>query len=33
MVENVYMYYEKETNENINMRQKAKSITSKVILK
>ena len=33
MVENVHMYQEEEAEENINMRQKAKPITSKVILK
>ena len=33
MVENVHIYYEKEIEENVNMRQKAKSIIPKVILK
>jgi len=33
MTENVHMYYEEENDKNINMRQKAKSITSKAILK
>jgi len=33
MAENVHMYQEEEVNENVNMRQKAKSITSKAILK
>jgi len=33
MVENVHMYYEKKTDENVNMRQEAKPITSKAILK
>ena len=33
MAENIHMYQEEETEENVNMRQKAKPITSKVILK
>ena len=33
MAENVHMYQEEEAKENVNMRQKAKPITSKVILK
>ncbi len=33
MAENVHIYHEKETNENINMRQEAKPITLKAILK
>ncbi len=33
MVENVHMYHEDKTDENVNMRQKAKPITLKVILK
>ena len=33
MVENVHMYQEKEVEENVNMRQEAKPITPKAILK
>ena len=33
MAENVYMYQEKKTEENINIRQEAKPIMSKAILK
>ncbi len=33
MAENVHMYQEEETEENVNMRQKAKPIMSKAILK
>jgi len=33
MVENINMYQKKEMDENVNMRQKAKSIIPKVILK
>ncbi len=33
MAENVHMYHEEENDENVNMRQEAKSITSKTILK
>ncbi len=33
MVENVHIYQEKKIDENVNMRQKAKSITLKTILK
>src|SRR6266542_4696694 len=33
MAENVHMYQEEETEENVNMRQEAKPITSKAILK
>ncbi len=33
MVENIYIYHEKESDENVNIRQEAKSITSKAILK
>ena len=33
MVENVYIYHEEETNENVNMRQEVKLIISKAILK
>ncbi len=33
MVENIYIYHEKETDENVNMRQEAKPIISKAILK
>ncbi len=33
MAENVHMYHEEENDENVNMRQEAKSITPKVILK
>jgi len=33
MAENVHMYQEEETDENVNMKQEVKSITPKVILK
>src|SRR6266540_5464404 len=33
MAENVHMYHEEESDENVNMRQEAKPIISKVILK
>ncbi len=33
MAENVHMYYEEETDKNINIRQKAKLIILKAILK
>ena len=33
MAENVHMYYEKENDENVNMRQEAKPIMPKAILK
>ncbi len=33
MVENIHMYYEKEVDENVNMRQEEKPITLKAILK
>ncbi len=33
MMENVHIYHEKETDKNVNMRQKAKPITPKAILK
>ncbi len=33
MAKNVYMYQEEETEENVNMRQEVKPITSKAILK
>ncbi len=33
MVENVYIYQKEEIEENVNMRQEAKPITPKVILK
>ncbi len=33
MAENVHMYYEEETDKNVNMRQEAKSIILKTILK
>ncbi len=33
MVENIHMYQEEENDENVNMRQKVKPITSKAILK
>ncbi len=33
MAENVYIYHEEESDENVNIRQKAKPITSKAILK
>ena len=33
MAENIHMYHEEETNENVNMRQKAKPIIPKAILK
>jgi len=33
MVKNIHIYYEEEVEENINMRQKAKLIISKIILK
>ncbi len=33
MTENVYIYHKKETDENVNMKQKAKLIILKVILK
>ena len=33
MAENVHMYHEEESDENVNMRQEAKPITSKAILK
>ena len=33
MTENVHMYQEKEARENVNMRQEAKPITPKAILK
>ena len=33
MAENIHMYHEKENDENINMRQEAKPITPKAILK
>ncbi len=33
MAENVHMYHEEENDKNVNMRQEAKPITSKVILK
>ncbi len=33
MAENIHMYHEEETDENVNMRQKAKPIMPKAILK
>ena len=33
MIKNVHIYYKKKTNENVNMRQEAKPITLKAILK
>ena len=33
MAENIYMYQEEETDENMNLRQKANLVISKVILK
>jgi len=33
MAENIHIYQEEKAEENVNMRQKAKPITSKVILK
>ncbi len=33
IVENVHIYYKEEIDENVNMRQKAKPITPKAILK
>ena len=33
MVENIYIYHEKESDENVNIRQEAKPITPKAILK
>ncbi len=33
MVENIHMYHKKETDENVNMKQEAKLIIPKVILK
>ncbi len=33
MAENIHIYQEEETEENVNMRQEAKLITSKAILK
>ncbi len=33
MIKNIHMYQEKEIEENVNMRQKAKPITSKAIMK
>ncbi len=33
MAENVYMYYEKDNDKNVNMRQEAKPIIPKAILK
>jgi len=33
MAENIYMYHEEETDKNVNMKQKAKLITPKAILK
>ncbi len=33
MAENIHMYYEKKTDKNVNMRQKAKLVILKTILK
>ena len=33
MAENIYIYQEKDEDKNVNIKQKTKSITSKVILK
>ena len=33
MTENIHMYHKKESDENVNMKQEAKPITSKTILK
>ncbi len=33
MAENIHMYHEEESDKNVNMRQKAKPITPKAILK
>ncbi len=33
MAENVYMYYEKKMDKNVNMKQEVKSIIPKIILK
>ena len=33
MAENIHMYHEEESDKNVNMRQEAKLITSKAILK